>query len=613
MRRHAVVVAVAAGLVAAPARAQMGVPSQRGGQPGQSTPTQSGPTQNKTVGPRAGQRGGDDDEGPSPASLPRGGGEPLAAPPADPLAIPPEVKDQIGTDADVTPPPPVGDKRRTWFPYFEERRGDSRFRFLPPLYLESTRGLPTTPPVYGEPTQEDRQSLYGMLFYQRRSPKLDMDVLFPLAWRVRDGVNRVWALGPIAHREAPGEHDNWLAPLVMEGERKDGGYFHSPLLLTTSHWSKDKAFWLTGLYFRDRSGSDVDWGVAPFYFHGDNGNIDGARKTYSLIPPLLYFHKETEIDESKTTVVGPVILRSDPKRSITDVAPFFFHIEGKPETGGIRESHTTVFPLFHYGWKDDETHASLLVVPGYLHRRFKGTDTTLTPLISTSTTRNGSTSLLAVGPVLPLVWNYHDRDIDQHTWATLPFFYHSSSPQGLDWLTPVFGRFENYGVSRTYWTFPTIVVSLDTHGWESDVYPFAFVGRSETPTERKSHAVLAPIFWDFASDKGRATVVAPLYWRFADSTDDSVTQIAGNLIYLQKRVAGGIDWQFHVAPFVSYGEVPHGHWWNFLFGLAGYSHDTNGEEHVRIFWIPIKTGDADPVQKAAMARGKDPAYHGARF
>lgn len=57
------------------------------------------------------------------------------------------------------------------------------------------------------------------------------DVLFPLAWRVRDRDNHVLALGPLAHREAPGEHDNWLAPLVFEGKRKTGGYSHSPALL----------------------------------------------------------------------------------------------------------------------------------------------------------------------------------------------------------------------------------------------------------------------------------------------------------------------------------------------------------------------------------------------
>jgi hypothetical protein len=592
----------------AQAQGMMGGPRGGSGQQ-QQAPTQSGPVQNRSVGPRAGQTRGPDDDDSQSAPPPRAN-EPAAAPPSDPLAIPPEVAGQIGTDADMVPPAPVGPMHRTYFPYYEERKGDYRFRLLPPLYLEYTRGLPTRTPTAGEPDKEDRQSLTGFLFYQRRSPDLDMDVLFPGFWHVRDKENRAWVLGPIVHREAPGESDNWLAPLFFQGSRKDGGYFHSPLLLTTSHWSADKAFEWSALYFRDRTGSDIDWGVAPFYFHGDNGNQDGARKTYTFVPPLFYFHKETQIDESKLTVVGPVITGSSPKRSFTDVAPLFFHIQGHPESGGIDEAHTTFFPFFHTGYKNDESRLRLTVVPGFLHRSTATTETNISPFVSTAFTRNGSTSLYAVGPVAPLVWYYRDKDVNATAYAAVPFFYHSSSPKGLDWLTPLFGRFETYGVSRTYWTFPSIVVSLDKHGWESDAYPLAFFGRSD----ERTHSVLAPLFWDFASPKGRTTIVAPLFWRFADSTDDSVTEVAGNFVYLRKRVPGGLDSQFHVVPVFSHGDIPYGHWWNVLFGLVGYSHETDGTETTRILWIPFTTGHDDRAAKAAaLARGKDPAFHGAKF
>jgi len=147
------------------------------------------------------------------------------------------------------------------------------------------------------------------------------------------------------------------------------------------------------------------------------------------------------------------------------------------------------------------------------------------------------------------------------------------------------------------------------HGWSTDLFPLAFVGRNEKAT----HAVLAPVFWDFANPKGRTTITFPVYWRFADTTDDSITEVAANTVYIQKRVAGGIEWQFHVVPFVSYGEMPNGHWWNFLFGMAGFTHDTDGSKTVRVFWIPIKVKGADKPRLAAIARGKDPAYHGAKF
>ncbi len=89
------------------------------------------------------------------------------------------------------------------------------------------------------------------------------------------------------------------------------------------------------------------------------------------------------------------------------------------------------------------------------------------------------------------------------------------------------------------------------------------------------------------------------YWRFAESSDDSVTQVAANTLYMQKRVAGGLDWQFHLLPLFSYGEDPKGHFWNLLFGLAGYSRSGTSAK-VRAFWIPIETGTPEAApQKAA--------------
>ena len=108
-----------------------------------------------------------------------------------------------------------------------------------------------------------------------------------------------------------------------------------------------------------------------------------------------------------------------------------------------------------------------------------------------------------------------------------------------------------------------------------------------------SHTVIAPVFWDFANPKGRTTIGFPLYWRFADGQDDSVTQVAANTVYLQKRVAGGTDWSFHFAPLFSYGEDPEGYFWNFLFGMAGYSRH-GGETQTRVFWIPFNGGTPRP-------------------
>jgi hypothetical protein len=514
--------------------------------------------------------------------------EPVIAPPQDPLLVSPETSERIGSDWQQGPPSPEGPLRHTrWFPYYEERRGDYRLRLLPPLFVEQTRGLPDpTQVLYGVPKTEDTQGLYGLLYYHRRSPALDADVLFPALWRVRDGSSHVLVAGPLVHREAPLAHDNWISPLFFEGARPDGGYFHSPVLLTTSHWDRNGTFTIVGPYFRDRSGSDVDTGVVPFFFHGDNGNVDGNRRTYTLVPPALYYHSEHEIDSTSMTVLGPVIARSSPKRDVLDVAPLFFHIQGKPQSGGVAEAHTTLFPLFHYGYDPNE---SLFVLPGYYRRVTRTSDTMLSLFYSRAEGRSGSTALTAVGPVLPLWWNYTDRDLDVHAWAAFPFLYVSNSPAGQDWLTPLVGRFATYGESTTWWVAPTFTFTTDTHGWETDLHPILYAGRSDDST----HTVLAPVFWDFANPKKRTTVAFPIYWRFADGDDASVLQVAANTLYMQKRVPGGVDWQFHLLPLFSYGASPTGYFWNLLFGLAGYSHD-GAHSEVRALWIPIGFGGARP-------------------
>ena len=304
-----------------------------------------------SLGSLARAQAGDDTEpsGPQgPATQVTQRAEPAAQAPANPHEMSPEVRERIGSDSDHKPPSPEGALERKYFPLYEERKGDYRFRFLPPFYLEHARGLadPARPTLKVSP---DTETLWVLLFYQRRSEKLDADVLFPLAWKIRERENHVLVLGPFAHREAPNEHDNWAAPLVFEGKRLESGYLHLPLLLSSTHYSKEGAFTVSGPFFRDRTGTDVDLGVVPFFFHGNNGSLDGNERAYTLIPPLLFYHRYREIEESHLTVVGPLILKSDPKRSIFDIAPIFFHIEGKPETGGVREQHTTIFPLFHYG------------------------------------------------------------------------------------------------------------------------------------------------------------------------------------------------------------------------------------------------------------------------
>jgi hypothetical protein len=187
-----------------------------------------------------------------------------------------------------------------------------------------------------------------------------------------------------------------------------------------------------------------------------------------------------------------------------------------------------------------------------------------------------------VGPLAPIYYRNTDVDIGFSSLGIFPFYYGSSSPKGQTFLVPLFGRFEQYNVSRTYWVFPNLTYTSDVNGWETDFHPIVYLGRDK----RSSHTVVAPVFWDFASDKGRTTIGFPLYWRFADSVDGTITQVAANTLYRERRVYGGTDWQFHLLPLFSYGQSPTGYWWNVLFGLAGYDKD-GPVSKIKALWLPI--------------------------
>lgn len=528
-------------------------------------------------GPNTG-KGDDQQQQPAPVR-----NEPNILAPPDPLAMSPETKAKIGSDVDEMPAPPVGDVQRKLVPYYQETRGDYRFRTLPPFWFEHIRGLGSA--------NEDRQSLYGLLYYQRRSPNRDTDVLFPLLFRNRTDDDKMLAIGPFVHRDAPFAHDNWFAPLVFEGKRKDGGYLHAPLFLMSSHWSNEGAFTVWGPYFRNRTGRDIDAGIVPLYFHGQSGDVSAINQ-YTLIPPLALYRRTKELEQSAMTVVGPIIVDSDPKRTAIDVAPIFFNITGHPESGGIRESHTTIFPLFHYGHTDDR---SMLWVPGYLRRVTPDHDTMITPFYSHALSRNGDEGLRMAGPLLPLLFDYRDKRLESHAFAVAPLYYQSSSKRGFDMLMPFFGRFEDYGVSRTTWVFPTIYHQTSVSGYETDVFPLAFFGRSGAT----AHNVLAPLFFDFKNPSSRYTIEFPFFWRFRN--DDTITEVAGNTLYLQKPVSGGYDWSIHVLPFVSWGGGPKSSFWNVFEGLVGYSREPD-KTVLRLLWLPIQTSGASPPPAKAATR-----------
>jgi hypothetical protein len=183
--------------------------------------------------------------------------------------------------------------------------------------------------------------------------------------------------------------------------------------------------------------------------------------------------------------------------------------------------------------------------------------------------------------ITPLYWHYRDPDIGLDRKLLLPFVYKGESPRGKDLaIFPFYGRFQRYGLSDETWITPLFRYSQDTTGWAANLFPFVHVGRSH----QSSHLVLAPFVWDFASPTSRATVILPGFFRFSDA--DGVSQLVLNTFYKEKKVPGGSEWEFHFFPLFSYGQSPTGHWWNVLYGLAGYTRE-GAMSKMRLAYIPI--------------------------
>jgi hypothetical protein len=236
-----------------------------------------------------------------------------------------------------------------------------------------------------------------------------------------------------------------------------------------------------------------------------------------------------------------------------------------------------VFPLFHYGYKGN---SNLLVTPLFLNANGENGEHTFASLLYSR--HRGRTEL---DMFTPLYWQYRDPDIGLDRKILFPLFYRNTSPRQSDVVVfPLFAHFDKPAIRETTFVTPFFRHTTELTGWETDLFPLFYAGREN----QSSHLVVAPILWDFASPKSRATVVLPVYVRIADQ--NSISQVALNTYYRERKVKGGREWEMHVFPLFSYGESPTGHWWNILYGLAGYTREGT-KSKLRAAYIPFELSE----------------------
>ncbi|MEO8905330.1 MAG: hypothetical protein ABI488_22705, partial [Polyangiaceae bacterium] len=354
-----------------------------------------------------------------------GGDDSLAAPgsepslPDEPLKLKQSQFDAIGSDKepDMTElgRNPHTTKFTFYGPYMTEESDKYRFRLAFPVWAERTM------PSRTKPLELDRASLFGGLYYNRRSAERADDMLFPVFWNLRDKIakTRTTLIGPFLNRSAPNESDNWLAPLYFTGSRKHGGYTLIPPLLTYTNHDDQGGFSMVGPLFCSwkggsncdaRTAQDIDFGIAPLYFYGQS-----AKTKYEIIPPLLHYYRYNDRDLSWTNMWGPYFRRHTETMDSFHLFPLYYSFWGKDER------HTTVLPFFHYGYKGNSW---LLATPLFVAARGEhGESTFASPLYGRY---RGRTEL---DMITPLYWSYRDPDIGLSEKILFPFLFSRTSPR----------------------------------------------------------------------------------------------------------------------------------------------------------------------------------------
>ncbi len=432
------------------------------------------------------------------------------------------------------------------------------------------------------------------LYYLQRGPE-NWDVLFPLFWWYRGEGHHTWVVPPVWHHEAPDGFDFGIGPLVLTGRHGPRHYTLIPPLLTVDWGDENERFTFATLFWRVQERRVEHWGIFPLLW------AENTESSSYVIQPPFFFRFENRDEGTALTIVPPFYHRDEPTGSYYGIPPLFHHNSGPGHTS------TTIFPLLtHYSeqadvmcltigglfwwWRDhgDET----IVTPFY--QRFRGAtemDAVAPFFFSVRDPRTGSSALA----IPPLVWHFEDPA--SVSTVVFPFFARfEQRGRSSTWLTPlVANHVDIENRDETTWVFPNIQISRWHNGDAVNIHPIWYY--ESVPHHR--FTVLAPLYFGFEffdEPRNRYTVAFPFFWRFREGNTTSTLVL--NVYHRERVRADSSEWEFHFAPFFSYGESSRGdHWWRIFFGLAGY--ERRGQYGITtLFYVPFQT-DGPPLPPAS--------------
>ncbi|MBK8480295.1 MAG: hypothetical protein IPL40_03830 [Proteobacteria bacterium] len=536
--------------------------------------------------------------------------------------------------------------RGLWGPYVWYRRPDVRAHLLLPFFVDLERpgsGSRTTAilplalrhrspalnvdvlfPLIWKVSDSTQRSLVVFPFYWglRGREGKDADVLFPLYWHLRDKQRSLRVVGPAFWRKTPQGQSWGAAPLVYySANARRRQLVVLPLFYYRNELKRAERLWVCGPFYWRSERAGYATGLVPLFFHRR-----AAERGYTVIPPLVWHFARPQAQQA-LSIFGPLAYWHTPERRALALAPVFY--TSVDRRGG---RSLAVAPLFY--WRKEAQRKALLTPLFGFDRREAGTSwyalpffhwrgpartwDVLLPLGFRARDQRGRHGLFFTLPgyfaqsrpgrsehvFFPIFWRL--SRVDQTTTVVFPFYWdlHDRHLERTTAVFPFFLRHRNLAHHTTsYLAPPGIWVRRRPGGTDTVVFPVVW----HFGGQRRSSTVGFPLYWDFRRPHRRSTIVFPFYWRF-DRREHRTTVVL-NTYFRRDKQSGGYD--LVVFPLLQAKQAPKAATRDrdlsvtVLGGLFGYQRQGR-KRTLRLFFIPFRLADRAPPATAAPASASPP-------
>jgi hypothetical protein len=360
-----------------------------------------------------------------------------------------------------------------WPLYTHEVKGDDYFLLRQvPLFTWERRGvhreLDVLWPLFNVHGGGDHSGARLVpLYFHRRSPTDESDVLFPVFWWRREKHFHLW---PLYYWDENDGHGT-LWPLVgFSSERtKVLPFYYSLSTEEESTWfvfpygsrtiGDQRTHWVVPFY-RSHHGPDRESLVVfPFWFHSSNTTADSRCRI--LFPFCWDFRRKDDF----TTVVAPLYGRRHTAagRDTYFIAPPLYIYDSQKATG--RKTHHVLWPLLEYGsgpaytqkrifpleygWKEDTSDSDTHGVERTHRSHFR-----VYPLYYARNRVTESGETVRHHTLFPLWW-YKDDAVKQRSHNVIfPLVWHyRSQEKATDVLFPLFWVEKDLSAEEDYYVF----------------------------------------------------------------------------------------------------------------------------------------------------------------